>query len=70
MGLKLYTCIIFFEDKNKTPYKFRNVNINGIKKLITYGNKHQVKYFNVYDKATKKFIERVYINANRNAANT
>jgi hypothetical protein len=56
--MNLFTCIIFFEDKNKTPAKYRNIiNLEKFKTFAATTNGH---YFNVYDKLTRGYIERVY----------
>ena len=57
--MNLFTCIIFFEDKNKTPAKYRN--IKNLKKFKTFATTTNGHYFNVYDKLTKSYVERIYL---------
>jgi hypothetical protein len=57
--MNLFTCIIFFEDKTKTPAKYRN--IKNIDKFKTFAAGANGIYFNVYDKLTRNFKERIYL---------
>jgi hypothetical protein len=55
-----YTGIIFFsDDKKVSPRKYRNITNIGRFKLFTANCGGS--YFNLYDKATKKFIARYYV---------
>jgi len=57
--MNLFTCIIFFEDKTKTPAKYRNIkNLDKFKIFAFIANGI---YFNVYDKQTRNFVERIYL---------
>jgi len=55
-----YTCIIFFQpEAGIKPRKYRNVNcLLRFEKFVT---RMGGKYYNVYNKSTRGFIERVYI---------
>jgi hypothetical protein len=57
--MNLFTCIIFFEDKSKTPAKYRN--IKNLDKFTTFAAGANGIYFNVYDKLTRNFKERIYL---------
>jgi hypothetical protein len=59
MGKPLYTAIVFFEDKTM-PRKYRNIsNIHSFAKFCKLTNAY---YFNVYNKETKQYVNRVYLN--------
>ena len=57
--MNLFTCIIFFEDKNRIPAKYRN--IRNLEKFKTFANTTNGHYFNVYDKQTRGYVQRVYL---------
>ena len=57
--MNLFTCIIFFEDKTKTPAKYRN--IKNLDKFKTFASNANGIYFNVYEKQTRNFKERIYL---------
>jgi len=57
--MNLFTCIIFFEDKTKTPAKYRN--IKNLDKFKTFASSANGIYFNVYEKQTRNFKERIYL---------
>jgi len=57
--MNLFTCIIFFEDKTKTPAKYRN--IKNLEKFTTFAVNSNGIYFNVYEKLTRNFKERIYL---------
>ena len=57
--MNLFTCIIFFYDKTKTPAKYRN--IKNLEKFKTFANTTNGNYFNVYDKQTRGYVQRVYL---------
>jgi hypothetical protein len=59
MAKRLYTAIVFMKDINKQPRKYRN--ISNINTFYTFCEKIGSNYFNVYDKTTKLFVERIYI---------
>jgi len=56
----LYSCIVFFlPDAGIRPRKYRNVNsLMRFEKFVTSMGGI---YYNVYNKRTREFIERVYI---------
>jgi hypothetical protein len=57
-----YTAIIFFAPAaEKQPLKYRNIkNRSSLERFIT--SKHaDAWYINYYNKATKAFVERVYL---------
>jgi hypothetical protein len=58
MAKKLYSAIVFMKDS--TPIrKYRNIsNINSFYNFCSTIN---ADYFNMYDKTTKLFVERIYI---------
>ena len=53
--MKLYTCILFCQDGSVKKYR----NINSIDRFKIFAYKINGKYFNVYDKKTKEFIEQI-----------
>jgi hypothetical protein len=54
-----YNVIIFFKD-NTHPHKYRKVqHLDRLKANIEKMH-GEIRYMNVYDKRTKKFIERKY----------
>lgn len=58
MPKKLYTGIVFFEN-GENPRKYRNIsNLGSFMRFLGGINAY---YVNIYDKATKSFIERIYI---------
>jgi hypothetical protein len=59
--MEYYTAIIFFEDqKENTPRKYRN--INRVENFIEFARKVGGKYVNLYEKQTKRFYCRVWLN--------
>ena len=56
--MKLYTCILFCQDGSVKKYR----NINSIDRFTIFANKINGKYFNVYDKTTKQFINQLKVN--------
>ena len=58
--MKLYTAIIFFKpDTGIQPRKYRN--INNVENLLKFATKSGGWYVNLYDKSTKKFEARKYV---------
>lgn len=58
MAKTLYSAIVFMAD-NTPVRKYRNVtNINS---FINFARSINADYFNLYEKATRKFYERIYI---------
>ena len=58
MAQKLYTAIVFMLD-GLPPRKYHN--INNIPNFVNYCTRINGEYINLYDKATKVFVERIYI---------
>jgi hypothetical protein len=58
MAQKLYTAIVFMLD-GLPPRKYRN--INNIPNFVNYCTRINGEYINLYNKATKVFVERIYI---------
>jgi hypothetical protein len=58
MAQKLYTAIVFMLD-GLPPRKYRN--INNIPNFVNYCTRINSEYINLYDKASKLFVERIYI---------
>jgi hypothetical protein len=59
MPLKLFTAIVFMQDINEQPKKYRNIsNLNSFR---LFAEKINANYYNLYDKTTKLFVERIYI---------
>ena len=60
-NMEYYTAIIFFEDhKEITPKKYRN--INRVENFIDFARKVGGHYVNLYEKKTKRFYCRVWLN--------
>ena len=58
MSKKLYTAIVFMAG-TVPPRKYRN--INNIPNFVKFCQSFDSEYVNLYDKATKTFVERIYI---------
>lgn len=59
MALRLFTAIVFMQDINEQPKKYRNIsNLNSFR---LFAEKINANYYNLYDKTTKLFVERIYI---------
>jgi len=59
MAKKLFTAIVFMQDANDQPRKYRNIsNLNTFR---LFAESINANYYNLYDKATKFFVERIYI---------
>ena len=58
MAQKLYTAIVFMLD-GLPPRKYRN--INNIPNFLNFCTKNNASYINLYDKASKLFVGRIYI---------
>ena len=58
------TNVILFLKDRKQPLKYRNVkNINSLISFVVH-NYGAIRYYNVYDSVTKKFIEQIKIQKN------
>jgi len=59
MAKRLFTAIVFMKDINEQPRKYRNIsNLNNFRLFV---DKINGSYYNLYDKTTKLFVERIYI---------
>jgi len=58
MAKKLYTDIVFMLD-NTPARKYRN--ISNINSFINFARSINADYINLYEKASRKFQERIYI---------
>lgn len=59
MAKKLYNAIVFMQDPLAPVRKYRNIsNLNSFRLFIESING---SYYNLYDKTTKLFVERIYI---------
>jgi hypothetical protein len=63
--MEYYTGIIFFESfTGITPKKYRN--IKNVDSFLNFCRKINGLYVNLYEKKTKKFYCRIYLNQNPN----
>ena len=61
--MEYYTAIIFFDKKeNKDPYKYRNINTKHVDNFLVFARKVGGHYVNLYEKKTKRFYCRVWLN--------
>ena len=59
MAKKLFTAIVFMQDNKEQPRKYRNIaNLNSFR---LFADSINAAYYNLYDKTTKIFVERIYI---------
>jgi len=58
--LNYFTAIGF--DKDKKPYKYRNIKLNNVGKFEEFLKSKNIIYINYYFKTTKQFSHRQYIN--------
>lgn len=58
MAKTLYTAIVFF-DYRQEARKYRN--ITNIDNFTKFAKSLDAVYFNLYEKSTRKFQERIYI---------
>jgi len=57
MAKMLFTAIVFLDDSQ--PRKYRNIsNLNSFR---LFCEKIKANYYNLYDKRTRLFVERIYI---------
>jgi len=59
MAKKLYSAIVFFKDNIQPIRKYRN--ISNINNFINFARLIDAEYFNLYEKDTKLYVERIYI---------
>lgn len=63
MKKQLLTAICFYHvNDGRNPHKYRN--ISGIDKFMIFAKTKGFLYVNFYDKETKNFIERRWVNDN------
>jgi hypothetical protein len=59
MPKNLFTAIVFMQDINQQPRKYRNIsNLNSFR---LFAESINAAYYNLYSKSTKLFVERIYI---------
>lgn len=59
MAKNLYSAIVFFKDNSQPIRKYRN--ISNINNFINFARSLDAEYFNLYEKATRLYVERIYI---------
>ena len=59
MAKNLYSAIVFFKDNIQPIRKYRN--ISNINNFINFARSLDAEYFNLYEKTTRLYIERIYI---------
>jgi hypothetical protein len=60
--MNYFNAIVFFKKElNKTPFKYRNIKDKENFKRFCENKIENCDYFNLYDKQTKQFVERIYI---------
>jgi hypothetical protein len=59
MAKNLYSAIVFFKDNSQPIRKYRN--ISNINNFINFAKSLDAEYFNLYEKTTRLYVERVYI---------
>jgi len=59
MAKKLYSAIVFWKDNNQPIRKYRN--ISNINNFINFARSIDAEYFNLYEKTTRLYVERIYI---------
>jgi len=59
MAKNLYIAIVFWENKTIPVRKYRN--ISNISNFINFARSINADYFNLYEKDTRLYVERIYI---------
>jgi len=59
MAKKLYSAIVFYKDNIQPVRKYHN--ISSINNFIVFAKSLGAEYFNLYEKTTRLYIERIYI---------
>jgi len=59
MAKKLYSAIVFWKDNSQPIRKYRN--ISNINNFINFAKSIDAEYFNLYEKTTRLYVERIYI---------
>jgi hypothetical protein len=59
MAKNLYSAIVFWKDNVQPIRKYRN--ISNINNFINFARTLDAEYFNLYEKTTRLYVERIYI---------
>ena len=59
MAKNLYIAIVFWENKTIPVRKYRN--ISNISNFTNFARSINAEYFNLYEKDTRLYVERIYI---------
>ena len=59
MAKNLYSAIVFWKDNVQPIRKYRN--ISNINNFINFARSINAEYFNLYEKTTRLYVERIYI---------
>jgi hypothetical protein len=59
MAKNLYSAIVFWKDNVQPIRKYRN--ISNINNFINFARSLNAEYFNLYEKTTRLYVERIYI---------
>ena len=59
MAKNLYSAIVFWKDNVQPIRKYRN--ISNINNFINFARSIDAEYFNLYEKTTRLYVERIYI---------
>jgi len=59
MAKNLYSAIVFWKDNVQPIRKYRN--ISNINNFINFAKSLDAEYFNLYEKTTRLYVERIYI---------
>jgi hypothetical protein len=59
MAKNLYSAIVFWKDNIQPIRKYRN--ISNINNFINFARSLDAEYFNLYEKTTRLYVERIYI---------
>jgi hypothetical protein len=59
MAKNLYSAIVFWKDNIQPIRKYRN--ISNISNFTNFAKSLNAEYFNLYEKTTRLYVERIYI---------
>lgn len=59
MAKKLYSAIVFWKDNIQPVRNYHN--ISSINNFIVFAKSLNAEYFNLYEKTTRLYVERIYI---------
>ena len=59
MAKNLYSAIVFWKDNSQPIRKYRN--ISNINNFTNFARSLDAEYFNLYEKTTRLYVERIYI---------